>query len=104
MQQYIEVVATNREVQEMNNNLSRVFKSLYPNPLLSELNIIKGIIMASGVDITVNHRLGKPVAGFIVTNSNAAVNVFQSSTQNVAPSAGIILQSNANATVDILFF
>ncbi len=104
MQQYIDVIAKDREVQELNNNISRVFSSLYPNPLLGNVNIIKGLTFISGTDLNILHKLGKTVAGFIVTNSNSAVNIFQSSTLNISPTTNIILKSNANSTVDVLFF
>lgn len=104
MQQYIQVIADDRQMQEMNNNVSRVFQSLYANPLLNNPVIVKGILLSSGTDTLVNHKLGRAVTGFIVINSNAAVNVFQSLTINVAPITGIILKSNATATVDLLFF
>lgn len=104
MLQYIHTIAQDANVREMDSNVSRVFKSLYPNPLLNNPVIVKGLLFSSGVDLSVSHKLNRPVTGFIVINSNAAVNVFQSSTVNVAPNALIILQSNSNATVDILFF
>lgn len=104
MQQYINVIATDRELQELNNNISRVFLSLYPNPLLRDPVIVKAQVFTSGVDLIVNHKLGRAVTGYIVINSNAAVNVYQSATSNSSPTAYIIMKSNANATVDILFF
>jgi len=104
MQTYVDVYTKDRDTQELNNNISRVFSSLYSNPLLGNITIVKSLIFTSGTDLVVNHKIGKTVAGFIVINSNSPVNVYQSSTVNISPSADIILKSNANATVDILFF
>lgn len=104
MQQYVEVNANDRQTQEMNNNVSRVFQSLYANPLLNNPVIVKGLSFSSGVDLLVNHKLGRAVTGYIIINSNTAVNIYQSSTINNAPTTGIILKSNATATVDLLFF
>ena len=104
MQQYVQVTADDRQTQEMNNNVSRVFQSLYANPLLNNPVIVKGLLFSSGTDLLVNHKLGRAVTGYIVINSNAAVNIYQSATLNRAPTTGIILKSNANATVDLLFF
>lgn len=104
MQEYTRVIAKDKDTRELDSNVSRVFESIKDNPLLGTLKIIKGLTFISGIDQTVSHKLGKPVAGFIITNSNAAVNVFQSTVKNIAPTTGIILQSNANAIVDILFF
>lgn len=104
MQQYVNVIANDRQTQEINNNVSRVFNSLYANPLLNNPVIVKGLIFSSGTDLLVNHQLGRAVTGYSVINSNAAVNVYQSATVNSQPTAQIILKTNANATVDMLFF
>jgi hypothetical protein len=104
MQQYVNVIADDRQTQEINNNVSRVFSSLYSNPLLNNPVIVKGLLFSSGTDLLVNHKLNRAVTGYIVINSNAAVNVYQSSTVNLQPKAQIILKTNATATVDILFF
>ena len=104
MQPYVDVIAKDRQVQEMNNNVSRTFNSIYGNPLLGTLNIVNNITFVSGVAQTVNHKLGKRVTGFIVTNSNAPVNVYQPTGPNPSATTSIILESNANATVSILFF
>lgn len=104
MIQYIHTIAKDADTREMDSNISRVFESLYPNPLLNNPVLVKGLSFSNGVDLSISHKLNRPVTGFIVTNSNAAVNIFQSSSVNIAPTALIILRSNANALVDILFF
>lgn len=101
---YQQTIAKDAEIREMDSNVSRVFQSLEPNPLLNNPVIVKGLVFVSGVDLTVNTQLNRKMTGFIVINSNVAVNIFQSSTVNIAPTAVIILKSNADATVDILFF
>lgn len=101
---YINVITSTKETREINDNTSRTFNSIYSNPLLGKLNIIKGIAFTSGVAQTVSHKLGKAVAGFIVTNSNAPVNIYQPSSINPSPQSGIILESSGDAVVDILFF
>ena len=104
MIRYVNTIAQDANLREMDSNVSRVFNSLYSNPLLNNPTIIKGLSFIEGVDLSVTHRLGRPVVGFIVINSSTAVNIFQSDTINIAPSALIILKSNADAIVDILFF
>lgn len=104
MIRYTNTIAKDADTREIDSNVSRVFGSLYSNPLLNSPNLVKGLLFSNGIDLTVNHGLNRPVTGFIVTNSNAAVNIFQSSTINIAPNALILLKSNANATVDLLFF
>lgn len=104
MIQYVRSGTTDRDVQTMDNAVANVFNSLYGNPLLNNPMISTGLVFSSGVDLIVNHKLNRPVTGFIIINSNAAVNIYQSSTVNIAPTVQIILKSNANAIVSILFF
>jgi len=104
MQQYVTVNSNNRDVQNMEDSVLRVFSSLYNNPLLNGPTIVTGQIFTANVDLSVFHRLGKAVTGFIIINSNAPASIYQSSTKNVAPTAQIILKANSNVTADILFF
>lgn len=104
MLQYINTIAKDADTREIDSNVNRVFKSLYPNPLLNSPVIVKGLFFSNGVDLAVSHKLNRPVTGFIVVNSNAPVNIYQSASTNIAPTALILLKSNADATVDILFF
>lgn len=101
---YTQVNATTRETQELNNNVSRVFSSLYGNPLLNQLTIVKNVVFVNGVDNPIQHKLNKNVTGYVIIKANAAVHVFTSPTTNPIPTASIILRSNADATVDLLFF
>lgn len=104
MLRYTNTIAKDADTREIDSNVSRVFQSLYTNPLLNDPVIVKGLLFSNGIDLVVSHKLNRPVTGFIVINSNAPVNIFQSSTANNAPTALILLKSNADAIVDILFF
>jgi len=104
MLQYVRSGTQNRDVQTLDNAVSNVFQSLYSNPLLNSPTLVKDVAFISGQDTIVNHKLNRPVVGFIVINSNAAVSVFQSSSTNISPTTQIILKSDADATVSFLFF
>lgn len=104
MIQYIQTIAKDADTREMDSNISRVFNSLYPNPLLRDPVIVKDLVFIANTDLMINHKLNRKVTGFIVINSSVPAVVFQSATLNVAPTALIILQANINATLDILFF
>lgn len=88
----------------MENSLVATFSSIEKNPLLGNLNIIKSVVLSSGVDTYVDHKLNRAVTGWIIINKNGFGDVKQSSTTNPVPKSSIILQSNATITVDILFF
>lgn len=104
MIRYTRTITQSSDTREMDKNIELVLQSLYPNPLLNSPSLVKGLSFTSGTDLQVDHRLNRPVTGFIVTNSDAAAIVYQSSTANTAPGSVIILKSNATATVDIFFF
>lgn len=104
MQQYVTVNSKDRDVQNMEDSVLRVFTSLYSNPLLNGPTIIKSQRILTGVDNTVFHKLLRPVLGFLVINIDAPAIVYQSSSKNIAPTTQILLKSNADVTVDILFF
>lgn len=104
MQQYVTTNSSQRDIQEVENSVLRVFNSLYNNPLLNGLTIIKNQVFIAGTDLTVTHKLGRAINGFIVVNLNGAAIIYQSSSKNIAPTSFVILKSNVNVTADILFF
>lgn len=104
MIRYTPTIATDPVTRELDSNINRVFSSLYSNPLLNNPVIVKGLMFSNGIDLSVSHKLNRPVTGYIVINSNAPVNVYQSNTENIAPTALIILKADADATIDLLFF
>ena len=94
----------NADVQRMENSLVATFASIEKNPLLGTLNIVKSVVLSSGVGTYVDHKLNRTVTGWVIINKNGFGDVKQSSTANPIPTSSIILQSNATITVDILFF
>jgi hypothetical protein len=104
MRPYTVTNPSNVEVQRMEDSLVQTFNSIEKNPLLGTLNIVKTVVLNSGIDTYVDHKLNRVVTGWIIINKNAFGDVKQSSTSNPIPKSSIILQSNATITVDILFF
>lgn len=104
MLEFVAANTHNRDVQELNNAVSRVFQSIQSNPLLNNPTIIKDLVFVSGTDLIVNHQLNRVVTGYVVIKASAAISIYTSSTTLINPTSQIILKSNANATVSILFF
>lgn len=104
MQQYVTTNSSNREVQEVENSVIRVFNSLYNNALLNGPSIIKSQTFVANTDLTVTHKLGRNINGFIMINSNAPARIYQSSSPNISPTSFVILKSDANVVADFLFF
>lgn len=101
---YVTVGATIPEVQRMENSLITTFNSIIKNPLLNNITIVKSLVLTSGVDTIIDHKLGKAVTGWIIINKDTFGDVIQSSTANPTPTSSIILKSNATMTVTVLFF
>ena len=104
MQSFVSTNTQNKDVQRLEDSIENVFNSIQLNPLLKDPKIIQNVTFVNGVDLIVNHTLNRIVKGYIVIKSNAAVSVFTSSTVNANPLSFLIMKSNANATVDLLFF
>jgi len=101
---YINVNSSDPDIQRLDSNVDRVFDSIFPNPLLANPTIISDLIFTSGTDLVINHKLGRVVKGYLPIKSSAAASIYTSSTSLINPLTQIILKSNANATVSLLFF
>lgn len=104
MEPYVRVIANDRQIQEIDNNVSRCFNSIQTNPLLANPMYITGLVFTGTADLIVNHRLNRPVRGYIISRSDAGQTIYTSSTVNPAPSAQIILKATGTINADILFF
>ena len=104
MEQYINVGAQSREVQNLENAVLKVFNSLYPNPLLNNPYISVGNAFSGTNDLIVPHKLNRVPKGYIVIGRNANAMIYTSSTTNTAPKAYMILKASGTVTADILFF
>lgn len=103
MYPYVPTQCDDRDLQKVQDSLVDTFNSIQNNPILVGVNIIKSIFL-DVTDIIINHHLGRKVTGFIIINSNAPQNIYQSPTFNSMPLASIILLASGPVTVDILFF
>lgn len=101
---YIHTIANNIDIKNLDTAVSRVFDSIFPNPLLNSPSLVTDLVFLSGVDNYVSHKLGRPVRGYILVSSNAPSVIYTSSTVNDSPNLLIILKSNADMTGSILFF
>lgn len=101
---YVSALTSNKDVQNLNDAVQRVFNSLYPNPLLANPQLVKNITFIAGSDLWVDHKMGREIQGYIVVRSNAAAKIYTSPTSNTLATVRVCLRSDVNASVDILFF
>lgn len=98
-----------RKINTADMNLNRVqdavAESLFviSKGLLVDSVLVADVALASGVAQEVAHGLGRPALGWIVVKRNANATVWEPST-SVASDKFVRLQSDANVTINILFF
>lgn len=77
------------------------------NPVLSlPINqgiILKSIVLTTGEN-TINHKLGRPLQGWFLVRQRALASIYDKQDTNTYPQLSLILQSNANVTVDLFVF
>ena len=101
---YVPSHTKDKDVQNLNDSVQRVFNSIISHPLLQNPVLVKDLKFTNGVDLLVNHKLNRKVIGYFVTRSNTPVLIYDSPSTNTISTVRICLRSNADATVDILFF
>ena len=77
------------------------------NPLLSnQLTqglLLHNVALINGTTV-VNHKLGRPLVGWLIVGINAAATIYDSQATNPTPQLTLILNSNAKATVNLWVF
>lgn len=77
------------------------------NPLISS-QLTQGLLLQNqalndGVTV-INHKLGRPLVGYIIVGINAAATIYDSQATNQTPALTLVLNSNAAATANIWVF
>lgn len=102
------LIFTDDTISRFQENVSDVFtsiqNSLLINSVLQNGILNQGITFVSGNDNYISHGLSRKPKGYIITSKNTPVDIYTSSTVNPDQNAIIILKSNANAVVNIVFF
>jgi hypothetical protein len=77
------------------------------NPLLGNPvtagNVLDGLVLAAG-DNVINHRLQRPLQGYVVVRNNAAVTFYDKQTTNQTPQLTLVLNSSGVATISLYVF
>jgi hypothetical protein len=90
------------ELDAVQGNIKEFTKQLETNPVLDGI-ILKDVSLVSSGSNTINHKLGRKINGWIITKIQANANVWQNTTQPL-PTKNLILETSADATVDIYVF
>lgn len=65
--------------------------------------LLEAVVLSSGNNI-INHKLGRTIRGYFVTNQNAAASIYNSSPATLNFEQQIQLNASAGVTVDLWVF
>lgn len=89
--------------QRLQDSVASSFQYFEKLPQLDSV-IVENVVLTSGVDNQVEHKLNRKIVGWQIIRKNANADVWESSTANNIPSSVIILRSSATVTVSFIFF
>lgn len=92
---------TVRDIQKLQDALARVFNAIQTKEILDG-RLISDIVIETGTPKEINHGLGKPIRGWIITDINADANVYRSA--STTPNSTFVLNASANCTVSLWVF
>jgi hypothetical protein len=90
------------ELDVVQRNVKEYTGQLNSNPLLSGVHL-KGIVLSSSSSNTITHKLGRGYIGWFITKIKVDANIYENTTQTL-PTRNIVLETTADATVDIYIF
>lgn len=88
-----------QDVNQLSRNVDEFTRPLVQNPLLDG-QLLENISISGA--LLVNHDLGRPWRGYLITNKNASVDIY--ATRKTTDNLMILLTASGPATVDIWIF
>lgn len=95
-------------VQRFQDNVGQVFDGLSTsfllNAVLNNGELAQGLVFKNSTDNFVSHKLNRIPKGYFIVSKNGPIDIYTSGTPSPDPEKIIVLVSNADATVNIVFF
>ena len=91
-----------REVMMLQTKWASVINPVLAQPINNGL-ILTSIKLVTGNNV-INHRLGRPLQGWILTSVNSPVTLYDKQSTNPSTDLTLVLNSSGAATVNILVF
>ncbi len=88
------------ETSRLQENVSDMFNQLVNNPRLSGI-LIENVDLVFGQVTTVDHGLGRKIVGFEIVYKNNSVEVWAEDSKQILPLRTLVLDTNADATVNL---
>lgn len=73
------------------------------NNTFSNGQVLQSVSLVSGAN-TINHKLGRKLQGWVLTRLRASATIYDTQDANTMPEFTLLLNSSANAVVDIYVF
>jgi hypothetical protein len=97
---FVKLNTQDRIISQLQDNIDQAFNvtNVFNDGILHQ-----GIALASGAT-TLNHGLGRPLIGWVITRKSGAADVYDTQATNLLPERNLTLVASAAITVDILVF
>ena len=96
------VQTTNKDVNQLQQNITQSVNPLVANPM-TQGNLITGQVLKAGQN-TINHSLGYPMTGYLIVALSAASNFYDNLNKVPNPATSFLLYSSQACTVNIYCF
>ncbi len=94
---------TDQDLNSVQDNVEESFIPLLRNPLVDGL-ILENIVLVTGQDNVINHKLGRQLQGWIVVGKNAAADIYDNQSNNSLTNLTLYLRTTANCTIKLYVF
>lgn len=89
-------------LQAMQNRWAAILDPILSNPT-NNSSILKSVSLVTGANV-VNHKLGQPLQGWIISRIRAAATIYDTQDTNQTPQLTLNLVASAPVVVDLVVF
>lgn len=72
--------------------------------LILDGQLLRDVVLTSGSDTVIDHKLQRNLVGWLVVRSNAAATYYDKQATNLTPDLTLVLRTSATATVTLWVF
>jgi hypothetical protein len=94
---------TDKLLQILQTQWSQILNPIVALPMSSQ-NTLRNVTLTGGIDITINHYLGRKLQGWMCSRIRASATIFDNQDANTDPENTLILQSDNTVVVDLVVF
>jgi hypothetical protein len=90
----------NNDIRLLQDAVDPVFKGILSSRILDG-NLLEDITITGGTPLTIDHKLGRELKGWIVVRQDVSTQIWDSQDTNPVPSSTLILNATAATVVTI---